>query len=209
MELHETEVKVPAPVTAETVVHSLREVIKFLFFVRQQMPCSYDDLKSSLLAAVGAEALGLPATEEVGADSRVEVQGAEGARAAPAPAARPRATSRERLAVKFFRELDALLGCLTPELLQTLRPTEVALFFGSSSLRPREIFSFALEQLPAPYATHCSVPSAERVVANAARRVIRECIPTVASCPPAASAMTAFLMVKAPCRALSDSGAGA
>jgi|AntAceMinimDraft_12_1070368.scaffolds.fasta_scaffold119631_1 hypothetical protein len=174
MELHETEVKVPAPVTAEMVVHSLREVIKFLFFVRQQMPCSYDDLKSSLLvrsspsitsgsllshghpivvsflrrahracvrlarqAAVGAEALGLPATEEVGADSRVEVQGADGARAAPAPAARPRATSRERLAVKFFRELDALLGCLTPELLQTLRPTEVALFFGSSSLRPR------------------------------------------------------------------------
>jgi hypothetical protein len=35
-----------------------RETIKFLLFVRQQMPYSYDDLRSAMLNAVGAEALG-------------------------------------------------------------------------------------------------------------------------------------------------------
>ena len=41
--------KVPAPVTAELVTHALKEAVKFLLYIRQQMPCAYDDLKSSLL----------------------------------------------------------------------------------------------------------------------------------------------------------------
>ena len=49
MERASAEVRVPAPVTAELVAHSLREAVKFVLFLRQQMPYSYDDFKSSLM----------------------------------------------------------------------------------------------------------------------------------------------------------------
>ena len=58
MERTRDEVRIPSPATAELVAHTLREVIKFLLFVRQQLPCSYDDLKGGLVESLGAEVLG-------------------------------------------------------------------------------------------------------------------------------------------------------
>ena len=58
---------------------------------------------------------------------------------------RKRMSSSERLAVRFFKDLDALLGSLTPDVLRALCPTEIAIFLGSTPLRPKEVFTFALD----------------------------------------------------------------
>ena len=50
MERVRADVRVTAPVTAELVAHALREAVKFLLFVRQQIPASYDELRAALVA---------------------------------------------------------------------------------------------------------------------------------------------------------------
>jgi hypothetical protein len=146
--------------------------------------------------------MGLPVVEEVGGD-----RGGDMGEAA-APAKRKRMSSSERSAVKFFKELEPLLQCLTPELLRALHPTEVAVFLGSTPLRPKEIFSFALDEFAAAYEPHRAGSSADKVIDNAARRLVRECLPSVSSCPPASSAMKVFLMVRAPAGGGGGGGGG-
>lgn len=139
--------------------------------------------------AVSPELLGLTV------DGHVDAEGVD--RDLAPLAKRKRMSSSERQAVKFFRELETLLGCLTPELLRTLRPTKIALFLGTTPLRPKEIFSFSLDRIPTSYEPHHPEPAMEKVVDNAGRRLIRECIPIVASCAPASAPLKAFLMIKA------------
>jgi hypothetical protein len=50
METSSTTVRLPSPVTSTLVAHAMKEVVKFLFFVRQQTPSSYDELRTWLLA---------------------------------------------------------------------------------------------------------------------------------------------------------------
>ena len=50
-----------------------------------------------------------------------------------------------------FKDLEALLGGLTPELLRSVKPTTVSLFLGTSPLRPKEIFTFVLSDLEGAY----------------------------------------------------------
>ena len=69
MERTRDEVRIPSPATAELVAHTLKEVIKFLLYVRQQLPCSYDDLRSGLEESMGPEALGV-GEGEAGRDGR-------------------------------------------------------------------------------------------------------------------------------------------
>ena len=64
MERVRADVRVTAPVTAELVAHALREAVKFLLFVRQQIPASYDELRAALLQTVGPEAMGLPSPRD-------------------------------------------------------------------------------------------------------------------------------------------------
>lgn len=150
--------------------------------------------------------MGLPVVDGVGTDAendsghaRVDVDAA--------PAKRRRISSSERLAVRFFKELEALLGCLTPDVLRALRPAEVAIFLGSNPLRPKEIFSFTLhDEFAASYHPHDDPTTVKddaqrKIIGNAARRVIRECLPAVAACPPpASSSLKVFLMMRVPSR---------
>ena len=76
------------------------------------------------------------------------------------------------------------MGCLTPDLLRRVQPTTVALFLGTSPLRPKEIFSFVLTDLEGEYPPQGTGAGAEKLVANAARRCIRQCLPVVASSTP-------------------------
>ena len=155
--------------------------------------------------AVGAEAMGLQVVDTVGTDAENNTGDAY-ADVDAVPAKRRRISSSERLAVRFFKELEALLGCLTPETLRLLRPTEVAVFLGSNPLRPKEIFSFALhDDFSDSYHPHDPTANeTQKVIGNAARRVIRECLPAVASCaPPTSSSMKVFIMVKVPSGSLS------
>lgn len=159
--------------------------------------------------AVGSEVMGLPVAEE--SDASDDIGGAHGEVAA-APMKRRRMSSSERLAVRFFKELEALLGCLTPDLLRALHPTEVAVFLGSTPLRPKEIFSFTLDEAFSasyqPQDSTTDVKHAEKLIGNAARRLIRDCLPSVASCPPSSAAMKVFLMVKAPAGGAGEGGSG-
>ena len=50
METSSTTVRLPSPVTSTLIAHAMKEVVKFLFFVRQQTPSSYDELRTWLLA---------------------------------------------------------------------------------------------------------------------------------------------------------------
>ena len=149
MERVRADVRVTAPVTAELVAHALREAVKFLLFVRQQIPASYDELRAALLQTVGPEAMGLPSARE--ATGTLASLGSS-----PVGAKRKRVTSVERAAVKLFREMDAALGCLTPEMLRAFEPSRVALFLGSTPARPKEMFVFSLADVNARggYARH-------------------------------------------------------
>ena len=125
MERTRDEVRIPSPATAELVAHTLREVIKFLLYVRQQLPCSYDDLRSGLEESMGPEALG------VGEGQR---------RADILPGLkRKRATSGERRSLKLFKALEAMLSRITPQMLQETRATELALLLGSTPLRQGDV----------------------------------------------------------------------
>jgi hypothetical protein len=177
---------VPSPVTAEVLAHALREVIKFLLFVRQQMPASYDELRASLLDSLGPAALGLPADPT---DTGVYPPAAPGVK-------RKRVSSADRAAARLFREIEATLGCLTASTLRRARPDDVILFLGATPLRPKEMFTFDLRALAEKYAA-ADAPGAARTADNAARRAIRECLPAVSACPPAASAMKAFVLLRA------------
>ena len=128
MERVRADVRVTAPVTAELVAHALREAVKFLLFVRQQIPASYDELRAALLQTVGPEAMGLPSAREATGALTSPVS-------SPVGVKRKRVTSVERAAVKLFREMDAALGCLTPEMLRAFEPSRVALFLGSTPAR--------------------------------------------------------------------------
>jgi hypothetical protein len=204
MERVHADVRVTAPVTAELVAHALREAVKFLLFVRQQIPASYDELRAALLQTVGPEAMGLPSARE-----------ADGALASPVSspvgAKRKRVTSVERAALKLFREMDAALGCLTPEMLRAFEPSRVALFLGSTPARPKEMFVFSLAELYARggYASQDreESPEARRALGNAGRRVVRECLPAVSRCSPASAVGKAFVMVRARGVALARAGA--
>lgn len=206
MERVHADVRVTAPVTAELVAHALREAVKFLLFVRQQIPASYDELRAALLQTVGPEAMGLPSARE-----------ADGALASPVSspvgAKRKRVTSVERAAVKLFREMDAALGCLTPEMLRAFEPSRVALFLGSTPARPKEMFVFSLAELNAAggYANQDreESPEARRALGNAGRRVVRECLPAVSRCSPASAVGKAFVMVRARGEAEDGSSAAA
>ena len=180
---------VPSPVTAEVLAHALREVIKFLLFVRQQMPASYDELRASLLDSVGPAALGLPADPT---DPGVHPPASPGVK-------RKRVSSADRAAARLFREIEATLGCLTASTLRRARPDDVILFLGATPLRPKETFTFDLRALAEKYAADAAAdaPGAARTADNAARRAIRECLPAVSACPPATSAMKAFVLLRA------------
>ena len=119
----------------------------------------------------------------------------------PVGAKRKRVTSVERAAVKLFREMDAALGCLTPEMLRAFEPSRVALFLGSTPARPKEMFVFSLADVNARggYARHDrdESPEATRALGNAGRRVVRECLPAVSQCAPASAVGKAFVMVRA------------
>ena len=184
MERTRDEVRIPSPATAELVAHTLREVIKFLLYVRQQLPCSYDDLRSGLEESMGPEALGA----------------GEGQRRADflPGLKRKRATSGERRFLKLFKELEAMLSRVTPQMLQETRATELALLLGSTPLRPKEMYTFVLSDASSSYAPYEPAPVTERMMDNAARRVIRECLPAVAGCPSAAAPMKVFVLVKVP-----------
>ena len=194
MERVRADVRVTAPVTAELVAHALREAVKFLLFVRQQIPASYDELRAALLQTVGPEAMGLPSAREATGALTSPVS-------SPVGAKRKRVTSVERAAVKLFREMDAALGCLTPEMLRAFEPSRVALFLGSTPARPKEMFVFSLADVNARggYARHDREESPEttRALGNAGRRVVRECLPAVSQCAPASAVGKAFVMVRA------------
>ena len=55
-----------------------------------------------------------------------------------------------------------------------------------------------LSDASSSYAPYEPAPVTERMMDNAARRVIRECLPAVAGCPPAAAPMKVFVLVKVP-----------
>lgn len=187
MERTRADVRVAAPVTAEVMAHALREAVKFLLFVRQQMPSSYDELRAALVDSVGAEGLGLPSQPEANSVSPDLNVGGK----------RKRVTSRERAATKLFKEVEKLLGCLTPELLRSSRPTEVALFLGSTPNRPKEIFVFSLVRVQKNgYQPWIQSLDAEKRLGNSGRRLVRECLPAVASAPIGVTTK-AFLMMKA------------
>jgi hypothetical protein len=189
------EVRVPSPATAEVVAHALREVIKFLLFVRQQTPSSYDELRDALLDAVGPAALGLASAGELRDAAGADAPGARAGRK------RKRVTSAERAAAKLFRDLDAMLACLTAEALRGAAATEVALLLGATPVRPKEMFVFDLARVvPSLRAPRGPTPAAgadaERTKDAAGRRAIRECLPAVAACAPAAGATKAFLLLR-------------
>ena len=185
--------RVAAPVTAELMAHALREAVKFLLFVRQQMPSSYDELRTALLDTVGADAMGLQEDgQEDGQEDDTVSPGSS-----KVSGKRKRVTSVERAATKLFREIESMVGCLTPELLEAHRPERVALFLGSTPNRPKEMFVFELNSVQRNgYTPWVQTPEATRVVGNAGRRLVRECLPAVAQCPPGATTK-AFLMFKA------------
>ena len=180
---------VPSPVTAEVLAHALREVIKFLLFVRQQMPASYDELRATLLDSLGPAPIGLPADPT---DPGVHPPASPGRK-------RKRVSSADRAAARLFREIEATLGCLTAATLRRARPDDVILFLGATPLRPKEIFTFDLRALAEKYAANAAAdaPGAARTADNAARRAIRECLPAVSASPPATSAMKAFVFLRA------------
>ena len=184
MERTRDEVRIPSPATAELVAHTLREVIKFLLFVRQQLPCSYDDLKGGLVESLGAEVLG-------------EGEGQQTAGVQPG-SKRKRATSGERRSLKLFKELEAMLARVTAKMLRETRATELAILLGSTPLRPKEMYTFVVSDASSCYASYEHTSGIEKTMDNAARRVIRECLPAVAGCPPAATPMKVFLLVKVP-----------
>lgn len=194
MERVRADVRVTAPVTAELVAHALREAVKFLLFVRQQIPASYDELRTALLQTVGAEAMGLPSAREATSAVTNPVS-------SPVGAKRKRVTSVERAAVKLLREMDEALGCLTPEMLRTFEPSRVALFLGSTPARPKEMFVFSLADVNTRggYARNDWERGAEatRALGSAGRQVVRECLPAVSQCAPASAVGKAFLMVRA------------
>ena len=65
-------------------------------------------------------------------------------------------------------------------------------------MRPKEMYTFVLSDASSSYAPYEPAPVTERMMDNAARRVIRECLPAVAGCPPAAAPMKVFVLVKVP-----------
>ena len=192
MERVRADVRVTAPVTAELVAHALREAVKFLLFVRQQIPASYDELRARL-QTVGPEAMGLPSAREATGELTSPVS-------SPVGAKRKRVTSVERAAVKLFREMDAALGCLTPEMLRAFEPSRVALFLGSTPARPKEMFVFSLADVNARggYARHDrdESPEATRALGNAGRRVVRGAY-AVSQCAPASAVGKAFVIARA------------
>ena len=160
---------VPSPVTAEVLAHALREVIKFLLFVRQQMPASYDELRATLLDSLGPAPIGLPADPT---DPGVHPPASPGRK-------RKRVSSADRAAARLFREIEATLGCLTAATLRRARPDDVILFLGATPLRPKEIFTFDLRALAEKYAANAAAdaPGAARTADNAARPPFESAFP--------------------------------
>jgi hypothetical protein len=60
------------------------------------------------------------------------------------------------------------------------------------------MYTFVLSDASSCYASYEHTSGIEKTMDNAARRVIRECLPAVAGCPPAATPMKVFLLVKVP-----------
>jgi hypothetical protein len=60
------------------------------------------------------------------------------------------------------------------------------------------MYTFVVSDASSCYASYEHTSGIEKTMDNAARRVIRECLPAVAGCPPAATPMKVFLLVKVP-----------
>ena len=146
----------------------------------------------------GTDANGATGTGESG-EAAATVAATATAAAPPAittTTKRKRMSSSERLAVRFFKDLDVLLGSLTPDVLRALRPTEVAIFLGSTPLRPKEVFTFALDDaFSSSYHTHDFTAGGSGLTST--RLFVIECVLRLAQLQAAAAAAAAAVAAAA------------
>ena len=90
-----------------------------------------------------------------------------------------------------------MLAALTPRALEAFDVTEVAVFLGSTPLRPREIHAFKLETVRGRYdAPTTRTDGWDKALSNAGRKAVRECLPTLAGLPACDAVTRAFLMIR-------------